>query len=310
MALSDCVYPGEQEQRRTQFGIPESYSDHQVMIERVRLDAAVISTPHACHYRQAYDCLRRGLHVLVDKPGACRAVEMERLADLAEATGRILLVASQRRYDPAYGELRSRLRSGEVGELVRIEYRYGRSRVEGFLTSWRNDPVLSGGGVLLDAGYHLLDILQWLTGRHPIGVRGYLDQRECRVDTAACLELELEGRATALVVVHLDMPPGVSREELDLIGTRGVLSYRRLGHPSLAWPIVRIESMNGIFPRGEDRAAEPTIEQGPARNFIHAILGRESVRSSGRDGNATIRTIEWIYSKLGAAPVAAGRTEP
>jgi predicted dehydrogenase len=300
-AISECIFPEELSQRQQQFRIPYAFPSFMDMLRSVELDAVVISTPHTQHFLQARCCLESGLHVLVDKPPACRLEEIKALVSLADSSGHHLLVASQRRYDPLFCHLRDTVRDGELGELKFAEFHYGRSKRRCFTSSWRNDPALSGGGVLLDAGYHMLDILLWITGRRPQRVFGILSKLGARVETSASLTLELEEGISANLSIHLEMPPHMVREEIGLFGSRGSLLYENASLPGNVAPARMIKLRTGH--QGDEvvqRQRSEEIDQAPAIDFINAILEQKPVRSSGRESIETIRAIEWIYNELNA----------
>ena len=105
------------------------YADHRQMLEREELDAVTVSSPHA-------------LHVLVDKPFVLRSADARALIQLAEAQGRILLVALNRHLDPANLYARDLIQSGALGEPS-----FARSLQVGYPPGgFYKDPELSGGG--------------------------------------------------------------------------------------------------------------------------------------------------------------------
>lgn len=304
-AISECVFPGELAQRQRQFRIPHAFSSYLDMLHSVELDAVVISSPHTRHFIQAKSCLELGLHVLVDKPPACHSREVETLASLADSVGCHLLVASQRRYDSLFGCLRNKVQHGELGELRLVECYYGRSKHSEFATSWRNDPTLSGGGVLFDAGYHVLDSLLWITNRHPLRVHGNLERKGTKVETCASLMLELEGDVSANVSIHLEMPHHLAREEMGFFGSQGALLYQYMLLPGSV-SSARLITVQEGYQSCEEVQRNGEVDKAPARNFIAAVLDQERVESSGRESIETVRAIEWIYQGLNE-PVFGGR---
>ena len=296
-AISECVFPGELARRQQQFRIPHAFSSYEEMLHSVKLDGVVISTPHTRHFIQARCCLELGLHVLVDKPPACRSEEVQALVNLADLAGCHLLVASQRRYGSLFCRLRDKVQNGELGELKLVEFHYGRSKHPEFATSWRNDPTLSGGGVLFDAGYHVLDSLLWITNRHPLRVHGSLERKGTKVETSASFILELEGGVSANISMHLEMPPHMVREEIGFFGSEGALLYQYVSLPDNA-SSARIITVRGGHQSYEEIQRDRGIDQAPAKNLIGAILDQDPAKSSGRESIETVRTIEWIYREL------------
>jgi 1,5-anhydro-D-fructose reductase (1,5-anhydro-D-mannitol-forming) len=126
-------------------------------------DAAVVAVPHDSAFAIARSVLGDGRPLLVEKPlGVCgtQARELERLAaNLAGPS----FVGYNYRYLPAISELLRRARAGEFGELRNVDMLVGHGGHPGSATGWKLDPARAGGGVLLDPGVHLLDLLLELT---------------------------------------------------------------------------------------------------------------------------------------------------
>jgi predicted dehydrogenase len=297
VGLSNCVYPREAEERRKQFNIPHVFAGYQEMLSTLSLDAVVISTPHKQHFHQVRASLECGLHVLVDKPPACIAEEAEILADLADARSCCFVVASQRRYDPLFLSLRHKVEQNEIGALEFVEIHYGRSKYRDFLSSWRNDPAQSGNGVLLDAGYHLIDNLLWLTDRRVIRSDGCFKTMGARVEVCVFLVLELEGDILVHLSLHLEMPPGMVREEYGFYGSGGGFLLHQSSFPGDNSGMRFIGDHTGER-RQDEIKGNHYIDRAPVRNFINAIMGREPVVSSGRKSAETVRTIEYIYRTI------------
>jgi predicted dehydrogenase len=296
-AISECIYPGELARRQQQFDIPHAFLHYQDMLNTVELDAVVISTPHVLHFHQAKDCLTRGLHVLVDKPPAIRAEDIHTLVDLAHSKNRYFVVASQRRYDPLFRSLRDKVHSEAIGELRFVELYYGRSISANFATSWRNNSILNGGGALIDAGYHIIDSLLWITDDLPFRVWGGLRRNGSNVDTSAALTLELREGVLVNVSVHLEMPPGIIEETIGFFGSQGAVVYQRTSHPDHI-PAAHLIEIHGGQHKRKDVPRNREVDQAPAKNFVGAILDQEAVLSSGQASIGTVRAIEWIYQEL------------
>ncbi len=85
------------------------------------LDAVVISTPPATHYKIASECIQNGLHVLVEKPLTTNSKDARRLIQLAEKHNRVLMVGHTFEYNAAVHVLKEMITSGELGEIHYID---------------------------------------------------------------------------------------------------------------------------------------------------------------------------------------------
>lgn len=151
------------------FRIPEFYNDYQALIGRV--DAVLIATPNTTHANIACMLLEHGIHVLCEKPIAISRAEVERMFAAATQTGARLMAAHCYRFSPNFTMLKRTLAAGWLGNVREISasiggvYNAGAQR-----TNFRQQRHLSGGGVLIDLGVHLIDLVLWLTGKSPTEV--------------------------------------------------------------------------------------------------------------------------------------------
>ncbi|MCS7145181.1 MAG: Gfo/Idh/MocA family oxidoreductase [Nitrososphaerota archaeon] len=149
------------------------YMDFKEMIEREGLEAVSIATPSGLHHRIAVECLRRGVHALVDKPLGASLQEVAEVVRAAKQANKVLMVGFWSRFSPA---LRYGVELYESGTLGEPYYAYGylvrRRGIPGKPTFI--DKELSGGkGVLLDIGCYMLDNILALTGfRRPVSACG------------------------------------------------------------------------------------------------------------------------------------------
>jgi predicted dehydrogenase len=122
-------------------------------------DAAIVAVPHDHAPPIAASVLRAGHPVLIEKPLGVRATQARELETLAARVSLPSFVGYNYRYLPAIAELLRRACEGELGELRNIDMLVGHGGHPGSGASWKLDPARAGGGVLLDPGVHLLDLL-------------------------------------------------------------------------------------------------------------------------------------------------------
>jgi predicted dehydrogenase len=132
------------------------------MLEAVQPDIVSICTPPASHPDLAAYCLERGLHVLCEKPLTTSLKSARQLTELSSRTPGNLLVASKFRHVPAIAEARAALRAGEIGSVkdFRIEF----AAPVAMADLWYSVPAVSGGGVIIDNGWHAFDLVHFLFG--------------------------------------------------------------------------------------------------------------------------------------------------
>src|SRR5712691_5479999 len=143
------------------------YASAEDLISSETLDFVDIATPPATHAPLIRAALTRSLHVLCEKPLVLSREDLAPLAALAGERKCALVTVHNWKHAPALAKLTQLVREGAVGEVRRCRWetlRTGPAAAAGESGNWRVDPAQSGGGVLMDHGWHALYVLAgWLS---------------------------------------------------------------------------------------------------------------------------------------------------
>jgi predicted dehydrogenase len=123
------------------------------------LDGVVIATPSAMHAEQSIRALERGAAVFCQKPLGRTAAEARAVVDAARAADRLLDVDLSYRSTEGMRRIREVVRSGELGRIYAVDLVF--HNAYGPDKAWFYDPVLAGGGCVMDLGVHLVDLALW-----------------------------------------------------------------------------------------------------------------------------------------------------
>jgi predicted dehydrogenase len=138
-------------------------------------DAAVIAVPHHLAAGIALAVLGAGKPILVEKPLGLNAAESRRIAEAGAGTASF--VGYNYRFLPTFREATARLERGELGRLRSVDMLLGHGGNPGSAEGWKLRPEAAGGGVILDPGVHLYDLLLCLEPalqlRHVSATRGF-----------------------------------------------------------------------------------------------------------------------------------------
>jgi len=132
-------------------------SDYRQLLGAV--DAFIVALPNSLHASVTLDALGSGLHVLSEKPLAIRPEEARSCAELAAHKNLVLAVGMNRRFQPASELFRLVLEEGRLGELRDYSGQYGGPYDWDTASGFYFSKEQAGGGVLLDYGVHILDLL-------------------------------------------------------------------------------------------------------------------------------------------------------
>ena len=128
--------------------------DELLAIKEIQL--IVIATPNDTHFPIARQCLTAARDVVVDKPFATTLEEANSLVQLARASGRLVTVYQNRRYDGDFEAIRQLVAADTLGRIVRFETTYDRYRPQLKPDAWR-ETRRPGSGILFDIAPHLID---------------------------------------------------------------------------------------------------------------------------------------------------------
>jgi predicted dehydrogenase len=266
---------------------------------RMGLDAVVVATPPATHFRLARDALTRGLHVLVEKPLTISSSDAQQLVDLAEERGCILMVGHTFIYNPAVRALKEIISSGGIGDIHYVD------AVRVGLGLFQQDV-----NVLWDLAPHDVSILRYILGSDPTSVsaRGtacVLDG----IEDVAYINLLFPDNVLAHIHVSWLDPCKVRR--ITLVGSRKMVVYD---------DVESLEKLK-IYDKGVERPpytntfgdfqfayryGDITIPNlrftEPLRlecnHFLESILTRESPETDGYDGLKVLTIIEAAQKSL------------
>ncbi len=165
------------------------------------LDGIVIATPSALHAEQSVMALAAGAAVFCQKPLGRNAAEVRAVVDAARAADRLLAVDLSYRFTDGMRRIRDVVRSGELGRIYAVDLVF--HNAYGPDKPWFYDPVLSGGGCVMDLGVHLVDLALWCLDFPEIGEVGAklfaagerLGPNPSQVEDFAAATIELAGGA-------------------------------------------------------------------------------------------------------------------
>ncbi len=164
-----------------------------------KCDAVVVATTNEMLAPLATIAVSAGKHVVVEKPAARSARELEPIAALARAKSVVVKAGYNHRFHPAAQKARAILDEGRAGEVMFVRARYGHGGRIGYEKEWRADPAKSGGGELIDQGVHLIDLARWFVGAEFTDVAGRVETYfwQMPVDDNAFLTLATPSRQVA-----------------------------------------------------------------------------------------------------------------
>lgn len=128
------------------------------------IDAVFVATANVYNKPITIAALQAGKHVFCEKPPALTAVDVEDIRAVEGKTKRKLMYGFNHRLHSGVKHMRKVVDGNQYGRILWMRGRYGKSVDADFLKGWRSDRTLSGGGILIDQGIHMLDLFLHLGG--------------------------------------------------------------------------------------------------------------------------------------------------
>ncbi len=252
------------------------------------VEGAVLSLPHHLHAPISIDLMENGVNVLVEKPMAMTVDECDRMIAAAESSGQVMAVGMARRFYHAGAFVKRVIEQRRIGEIRSLDVR------EGYIYEW---PVASefmfrkeaGGGVLADAGAHILDSLLWWMGDFAEVV--YRDDAQGGV--GADCEVEMTMKSGARCFVELSRTRNL-RNTWILEGSDGTLEIDTLFNPVVRWSFEgEAERLEGRVRSGgepEEEGLDCFVRQ--MRDFFDAVVTGREPTVPGREGRRFVELLE------------------
>lgn len=208
------------------------------------IEAVAIVTPNHVHYASAREFLKRGIHVICDKPLTSTLADAKKLAAAAEKSDALFVLTHNYTGYPMIRQAREMVQSGQLGtiRLVQMEY------VQDWLTedletegqkqaAWRTDPDRSGaGGSIGDIGTHAFNLGNFVTGLEVEGLcadlHSFVEGR--KLDDNAHIMLRFEGGAKGTLWCSQVAPGNENGLRLRIYGDKGGLSWGQ-EDPNYLW---------------------------------------------------------------------------
>jgi predicted dehydrogenase len=229
------------------------------------------------------DGLQADCHLFIEKPLSTNVQEAADIVGLARGRNRKVGVGHQYRLLPSLVEARRRLSAGTIGPLRLVTATLAQGWLAthgGAENSWRFDPKVAGGGILADAGDHLLDALLWSTGQVAVETAAVQHRLESGLDVVTAAVVRLAG-GTPVTLAISGVSPG-QLFEIIFFGERGRL--RATDHSLL-------EELGDL-----PAQAVPLAEGGPSidENFVAAVLDGSPLCCPADEALDTVRLLEAI----------------
>lgn len=226
--------------------IYSSYKDMAMREARLKngIEAVAIVTPNHVHYDAAKEFLRRGIHVICDKPLTSTLADAKKLKKVADESGALFVLTHNYTGYPMVRQAREMIANGSLGDLRVVQVEYAQDWLTEAVEEtgakgavWRTDPAQSGlGGATGDIGTHAFNLASFVTGLTLESLAADLDSfvPGRRLDDNAHVMLRFAGGAKGMLWCSQVAPGNENALRLRVYGTKGGIEWAQ-EDPNRLW---------------------------------------------------------------------------
>ncbi|KKP43250.1 MAG: hypothetical protein A2639_02995 [Candidatus Staskawiczbacteria bacterium RIFCSPHIGHO2_01_FULL_34_27] len=219
-----------------------------------KIDMAVVSVPHDQYLPIINFCAQRGVHILKEKPFARNEDEAKQIYDIAKKSKIKIMTSFQRRFHPIYQNFKVMLK--QIGEITSVEasYTLGSKKPN---SGWRSDIKKAGGGVMMDMGYHMIDLIFWYIDPFKVIDKSLTINRkgDYNTDDTSFITFEV-GNVKGFIFVSCIYP--IKNEQFIVIGSKGsaILKKNRIERYNLSHELVEHLEGDGTWAQAMQKQLE------------------------------------------------------
>ncbi len=274
------------------------------------LDAVFICTYNNVLADYTCQALKSGKHVFCEKPPARTSEELKEVIETEEKNDRILKYGFNHRYHYSVMEAKKLVDSGAMGKLIWLRGIYGKAGSIDYDKNWRNYKEYSGGGILIDQGIHMLDLMRYFSNQNFTQINSFVTTSywNIKAEDNAFAIMQSDKKVTAML--HSSATQWRHKFLLEMcfeegyINLDGILSGTRSYAPEKL-VVGRREFEDITFAMGKPKERVTWFENDDSwklevEEFIGAIKNNSKIQNgTSQDAYETLRLVEEIYANSG-----------
>ena len=210
----------------TRFGGSGSFGSYDAALASPDVDVVLIATPPSSHLDLTLRAVAAGKDVIVEKPPFMSLADFDTATTAAQAANRLVMVAENYYYKPVAEALREIIASGDLGDVRFITVNALKQQKTG---DWRDDPGMSGGGAMFEAGVHWVNFMANL-GLPVESVEAFRAGPRAGPDRSSLAVFRYAGGAVGTLAQSWEIPSSLKGVRLSRVfGTAGSVTFESNG---------------------------------------------------------------------------------
>ena len=281
------------------------YDDYKSLIADSDIDIIFISLPNQFAAEASILSLQKGLHVFCEKPPARTLAELEEVFLVSQQYPNLkLMYGFNHRFHHSVEQAKSIIQDNSLGRLVNMRGVYGKSQMISFNQSdWRTKREESGGGILLDQGIHMLDLMRYLSGEDFSEIFSFIDNAFWNFDVEDNAYVLMKSKTGVVAQLHSSATQWRHLFNLEITMEKGslVLGGLLTGSKSYGEETLTIITADPENDKGAPRESiskynEDISWDNEIKYFAKSLVEKSPIsRGSIHDAIETMKLIEKIY---------------
>lgn len=291
IAVSDLSRRALKEARKS--GVKKTFTKYEQLLKDPDIDAVIIALPNHLHLQCAKQAAEAKKHIFLEKPIARNVAEAKEIISVAKKNSVKMMIGYPLRFDTEFCKLKEKIKSGVLGDVEVAYASYISSgpffhRAEGYVPNpvpeWWFKKELTGGGVLIDVGCHMVNLFRWYFGEI-IDIKSHLGHRFNMdlEDHAICLAKFESG---TLAVISVGWFSQEYQLKVELLGSvRHAKAQHLIPNPLFA--------AAQMLTTGNSRFYWPHFAE--LQHFVNCLIHGVSPSPSGEDALKDLEAISLAY---------------
>ncbi len=299
IAICDLSF---KEDSKKQTNDVNTYGNYKELLVSEELDALFVCLPNNIAAEVTIEGLRKNLHVFCEKPPGRNIQELLEVIEVErERTELKLMYGFNHRYHGSVMKAQEVISSGELGKLINLRGVYGKSKIVSKDSKWRSERKVSGGGILLDQGIHMVDLMRMFAGDFN-EYKSFVDNAFWKHDVEDNAYALMKTKAGVVAFLNSSATQWKHRFTLEMSFAKGAIALSGIlsGSMSYGQEIITITYLDEIenevlkeetFKYDEDNSWRDEIEY-----FAKAILEESPIeQGSSKDAYQAMKSVYNIY---------------
>ncbi|NQT95004.1 MAG: Gfo/Idh/MocA family oxidoreductase [Candidatus Omnitrophica bacterium] len=282
----------------------KSFTNYKELLDE-SLDILFVCLPNYLAAEATIAGLEKGLHIFCEKPPGRDVADIRRVIDVEKRhPGQLLKYGFNHRYHDSVRDALKIVKSGELGEIVNLRGIYGKSKIITFSGdgAWRAERKYAGGGILLDQGIHMVDLMRLFCGDFR-KVKSFISNEHWNHDVEDNAYAIMQDDKGRIAMLHSSATQWQHRFSLHIALTKGYLELRGILSGSKSYGVERLaigrrshESDTGSQHEEVISYLEDNSWRDEIYEFADNIINRNGVQYGGsKDGLETMKLVYRIY---------------